>query len=158
MLMPWPTPLAWAVGNKDGGIMKQFNVLMIAVLWTTMVFGLGVGNAMDDNGRFYALGMGKRPCGDFVKFREKRLENFTAEQYEVAGEIIKHWVAGFLTAHNFYVSDTYNVMGNATIDEVASWLESYCKTNEKKYFAEAALELTRAYHSKRVKMDTAHKK
>lgn len=137
--------------------MNRFKVFVIAVMWSTMVFGSGVSDAMDSKGRFYALGVGKRPCSDFVKFREKRLETFTEEQYEIAGEIIKHWVAGFLTAHNYYVTDTYNVMGDATIEDVASRLENYCKANGSKFFAEAALELVRALHPNRTKLDTTGK-
>ncbi len=135
--------------------MREIQVLAIAALWSTLVFGSAVSNAMAANGRFYALGVGHRPCADFVKFRERRLANFTAEQYEIAGEIITHWVAGFLTAHNYYVTDTYNVMGASTIEQVATWLGDYCKANQDKYFAEAVLEFTRVYHPKRIKLDSA---
>jgi hypothetical protein len=104
---------------------------------------------MDRNGRFFALGVGQRPCEDFVKYRQKKLE-LTPEQYEIAEHVIQHWVAGFLTAHNFYVTDTYNVKGTATPDEMGQWLESYCTKNPKNYFAEAVIALTLELHPKRI--------
>lgn len=55
-------------------------------------------SAVDRQGRFLALGVGKRTCEDFIKFRQKKLD-LTPEQYEIAQHVIEHWVA----AHNFYV-------------------------------------------------------
>ena len=51
--------------------------------------------AIDSNGQYFALGVGSRSCSDHLKFSEKRLENFTSEQWEIADVIIEHWVAGF---------------------------------------------------------------
>ena len=120
-------------------------------------FGSMTVSAMDKNGRYFALGVGKRSCEDYVKFREKRLENFTPEQYEIADHVIEHWVSGYLTAHNFYVTDTYNVMGDATIDQLEGWLDNYCKSNQKKLFAEAVFAMVQSLHPKRIAADPSAK-
>ena len=64
------------------------------VAWLAMVTFLGcafnlrgLSNtlAIDSNGRYFALGVGSRSCGgSSYQVSEKRLENFTTEQYEIA--------------------------------------------------------------------------
>jgi hypothetical protein len=122
-------------------------VLAVAVLVLPLVISDAV--PMDRAGRFFALGVGRRSCEDFVRFRQKKLE-LTPEQYEIAQHVIEHWVAGFLTAHNFYVTDTYDVTGKASPEEMGQWLESYCKEKPKNYFAEAVITLSLELHPKRV--------
>jgi len=113
-------------------------------------------SAMDKNGRFFALGVGQRTCEDYVKFREKRLdtlkhERYTTEElYEIVDKVVEHWIAGFLTAHNYYVTDTYNVLGKESIDGIEEQLEKRCRANEKEYVAEAMIEVTRALHNGRM--------
>jgi len=109
---------------------------------------------MDSNGRYFALGAGSRPCSDFIRFREKRIEKFTPEQYDVADVIVEHWVAGFMTAHNFYVTDTYDVVGTVTIDQIEDRIEKYCRANPNSRVAEAVAAIARDLHASRIKLDT----
>jgi hypothetical protein len=82
--------------------------------------------AIDSSNRYFAYGVGRRSCEDYVKFREKRLETleqqhqrFTKDElYEIVDKIVEHWIAGFLTAHNLYVSDTYDVAGKSKMDDL----------------------------------------
>jgi hypothetical protein len=113
--------------------------------------------AMDSNGRYFALGVGSRSCGDYVKYSEKRLENFTPEQYEIADVIIEHWVAGFFTAHNFYVTDTYDVVGTVTIDQLQERIEKYCRANPNKRVAEAMVAIAQDLHKNRIRVDPSSK-
>src|SRR4026207_375799 len=90
--------------------------------------------ASDSKGRYFAYGVGQKICEDYVKFREKRLETlerherYTKEElYEIVDKIVEHWIAGFLTAHNFYVSDTYDVAGKSTMDDMKARLEKSCR-------------------------------
>jgi hypothetical protein len=135
--------------------MKQLRRVIVPLAMALLVLPLVASDAvpMDRNGRFFALGVGRRPCEDFVKFRQKNLD-FTPEQHEIAQHVIQHWVAGFLTAHNFYVTDTYDVQGTATPEEMGQWLESYCKKNPKNHFAEAVIALTMELHPKRITTGT----
>ena len=133
--------------------MKTFKVAMAVSLVSMISLGSITVSAMDKNGRYFALGVGKRSCEDYVKFREKRLENFTPEQYEMADLVVDHWVAGYLTAHNLYVTDTYNVMGGASIEQAVAWLDNYCRSNQKKLFAEAVFAMVQSLHPKRLTAD-----
>jgi len=117
--------------------------------------GLSSTLAMDSNGRYFALGVGSRSCGDYIKFREKRVENFTPEQYEIAGVIMEHWVAGYLTAHNFYVTDTYDVVGVVTMDQLKDRIEKYCRANPNNRVAEGMVVLVHELHGNRIKVDTS---
>ena len=113
--------------------------------------------AMDSSGRYFALGAGARSCGDYIRFREKRLENFTPEQYETAAVIVEHWVAGYMTAHNYYVTDTYNVVGTVTMDQLEERMEKFCRANPNKRVAEAVAAIAQELHANRVRLDPGPK-
>jgi hypothetical protein len=115
--------------------------------------GLSKSLAMDSNGRYLALGLGSRSCADYVKYSEKKLENLTDEQYEIADKIMEHWVAGFMTAHNFYVTDTYDVVGTVTIDQIQERIEKYCRANPNKRVVESIVLIAEELHKNRVRID-----
>ena len=117
--------------------------------------------AIDSNNRYFAYGVGQRTCEDYVKFREKRLETLEQherytkdELYEIVDKIVEHWIAGFLTAHNLYVTDTYDLVGKSTMDDLKARLEKSCRANGKQYFAEAMVTLVQQLNPQRVKADT----
>ena len=131
---------------------------MITLIASLLISGGPSGTlAMDSNGRYFALGVGSRSCGDYVKYSEKRLENFSDEQYEIADKIIEHWVAGFMTAHNFYVTDTYDVVGTVTIDQLQDRIEKYCRANPNKRVAEAMVVIAQDLHNNRIRVDPSSK-
>jgi len=129
--------------------------LAIVTFLGSLLISGGLSNtlAIDNNGRYFALGVGSRSCSDYIKYSEKRLENFSDEQYEIADKIIEHWVAGFMTAHNFYVMDTYDVVGTITIDELQDRIEKYCRANPNKRVAEAMVAIAQELHANRIKVD-----
>jgi hypothetical protein len=136
--------------------------------WTHAVFavalGLSVGSAtvyaVDSNNRYFAYGLGQRPCEDYVKFREKRLETLEQqhprytkdELYEIVDKVVEHWIAGFLTAHNLYVSDTYDVVGKSNMDDLKARLEKSCRANSKQHFVEAMIAVVQQLNPQRVKV------
>jgi hypothetical protein len=132
--------------------------LSVAVLIATLSPSLF---AVDSNNRYFAYGVGQRSCDDYVKFREKRLDTLEQqhprytkdELYEIVDKIVEHWIAGFLTAHNLYVSDTYDVVGKLTMDDLKARLETACRSNTKQYFAEASIALVQQLNPQRVKAD-----
>jgi len=96
-------------------------IVMLAIVGThTQLHG------MDSNNRYFAYGVGQRTCEDYVKYREKRLETLEQQQprytkdelYDIVNRIVEQWIAGFLTAHNLYVSDTYNVAGKSSMEDI----------------------------------------
>jgi hypothetical protein len=118
--------------------------------------------AIDSNNRYFAYGVGQRTCEDYIRFREKKLETleqkyerYTSDElYEIVNWVVEHWIAGFLTAHNLYVSDTYNVVGKLTMDDLKARLENNCRTNRKQYFTEAMITVVHELHPQRVKADS----
>jgi len=134
--------------------MKVVWLAIVTFLGSLLISGgLSTTLALDSNGRYYALGIGSRSCGDYIKFREKRLENLTPEQYEIADVIVEHWVAGFFTAHNFYVTDTFDVVGTVTIDQLQERIDKYCRTNPNSRVAEAVTAIAQELHANRIKFD-----
>lgn len=134
--------------------MKVASLATVALLMSLWISGaLSTTLAMDNNGRYFALGAGSRPCTDYIRFREKRLENFTPDQYEISTVIVQHWIAGFLTAHNFYVTDTYDVVGTITMDQLEDRIEKFCRANPKSRVAEAMVAITQELHANRIRVD-----
>ena len=134
--------------------MRVVSLIMITFLSALLVSGeLSNTLAIDSNGRYFALGVGSRSCSDHLKFSEKRLENFTPEQWDIADVIIEHWVAGFFTAHNFYVTDTFDVVGTVTIDQLQERIDKYCRANPNHRVAEAVTAIAQELHANRIKFD-----
>jgi hypothetical protein len=117
--------------------------------------------AIDSNNRYFAYGVGQRSCDDYVKFRERRLDTLEQqhprytkdELYEIVDRIVEHWIAGFLTAHNLYVADTYDVAGKSNMTDSKARLEKICRANPRQHFAEAMISLVQELNPQRVKAD-----
>ncbi|MGH7795064.1 MAG: hypothetical protein ACREQ2_09220 [Candidatus Binatia bacterium] len=85
---------------------------------------------------------------------EQQHERYTKDElYEIVDRIVEHWIAGFLTAHNLYVSDTYDLVGNSTMDDLKVRLEKICRANTKQYFAEAMISVVQQLNPQRLKAD-----
>ena len=143
------------MGNS---LSRVVTVMLLAVCW--ILAGMTNTSAMDRNGRYFAYGVGQKSCEDYIKFREKRLEalenheRYTKDQlYEIVDKIVEHWIAGFVTAHNYYVADTYDVAGKVTMDDMKSRLEKICRANPKQHVVEAIIVLVRELNPQRVKAD-----
>lgn len=129
----------------------------------TLALAIPAGSAklygIDANNRYFAYGLGQRTCEDYVKVREKKLETleqdhprYTKEElYEIVDRVVEHWIAGFITAHNFYVSDTYDVAGKTNMDELKARLEKSCRANPKQHFAQAMIALVQQLNPQRVR-------
>ncbi len=135
------------------------------VVLTIILLGVAASSnlyAIDKNNRYFAYGVGQRSCEDYIKFREKRLETLEQqhprytkdELYEIVDKIVEHWIAGFLTAHNLYVSDTYDVLGKLTMNDVKARLETNCRANPKEYFAEAMIAVVQQLNPQRVRAES----
>ena len=61
--------------------------------------------------------VGPISCGKFI------------ENLKTGGSPYMLWVAGYLTAYNALVPDTFDVLGNSDMASVKLWLENYCKAN-----------------------------
>jgi hypothetical protein len=119
--------------------------------------------AIDSNNRYFAYGLGQRNCEDYIKFRERKLETLEQQQprytkdelYDIVNRIVEQWIAGFITAHNLYVSDTYNIAGKVTMDDIKARLETACRANPKGYFAQAMVSVVEQLNPQRLKAESA---
>ena len=118
--------------------------------------------AIDSNNRYFAYGLGQKSCEDYLKFRDRKLDaleqqhpRFSKDElYDIVNRIVEQWIAGFLTAHNLYVSDTYNVAGKSTMDDIEARLETACRANTKEHFAEAMISVVEQLNSQRVRAES----
>jgi hypothetical protein len=118
---------------------------------------------IDASNRYFVYGLGQRSCDDYLKFRDRKLDTLEQqhprytkdELYEIVDKVVEQWIAGFLTAHNLYVSDTYNVAGKVTLDDIKTRLESACRANGKGHFAEAMISVIQQLNPQRVKAEGA---
>ena len=143
----------------------NFKLVKTACALFTLVTALTLGSftlhAIDSNNRYFAYGVGQRSCEDYIKFREKRLEalqqqheRYTQDElYEIVDRIVEHWIAGFLTAHNLYISDTYDVAGKSNMNDLKARLEKSCRANPKQRFAEATISVVHELNPQRVKAE-----
>ena len=141
---------------------KLFRAATIVVAVFLIPVGMTGALAMDSNGKFFAYGVGRMSCEDYVQLREKKSETLEKQEpytkdelYEMADKAIEYWIAGFLTAHNYYVTDTYDLAGKVKIEELKPRLEKICRANTKQYFAEAMIKLTQELHPQRIKAAVA---
>lgn len=81
---------------------------------------LGTAQASDQNGEFALKGAGFLPCQVYVQEREKESSIY----YMIGG-----WLEGFLSAHNRYTEQTYDVTSFETLELLLSVIRNHCKSN-----------------------------
>ena len=144
--------------------MNKTGLMSALILGVLFIGGLTVSPklyAIDKNNRYFAYGVGQRNCDNYIKFREKKLDaleqqypRYTKDElYEIVDRVIEQWIAGFLTAHDLYVADTYNVAGNTTMDDLMNRLEKICRVNPDQHFAEAMVTLVQQLNPMRIATD-----
>ena len=79
-----------------------------------------VASATDDAGKFAMKGAGFLPCKVYIDEREK-----TSNIYYMIGG----WVEGFISAHNKYSTDTFDVMSFESLELMLTVMENHCKSN-----------------------------
>jgi hypothetical protein len=116
--------------------------------------------AIDSNKRCFAYGLGERSCAEYVKIREKNIEQLErqdrltkGELYEIVDKIVEHWIAGFLTATNLLMADTYDVAGNTSMGDLKDRLEKICRADEKQRVAQAMARLLEQLTPRRLNAD-----
>jgi hypothetical protein len=135
---------------------------VLTVLTFVVILAAASIYAVDQSNRYYAYGVGQQSCEDYVKLREKKLdmleqqhERYTKDElYDMADKAVEYWIAGFLTAHDLYVADTFNIAGDTNMDDLKGRLENICRSNGKQHFAEAMFTMVQQLHPQRVKAHT----
>ena len=85
-----------------------------------MMFHTTAAFAADEAGQFALKGAGFLRCQIFVTEREKKSNIY----YLIGG-----WVEGFISAHNKYVQDTYDIMSFESLELLLTVIQNHCKDN-----------------------------
>ena len=85
-----------------------------------LLFHTAIAYAADDGGNFAMKGAGFLPCQVYVNEREKKSNIY----YMIGG-----WLEGFVTAHNKYVDDTYDIASFESLELMLLVMDNHCKSN-----------------------------
>jgi hypothetical protein len=79
-------------------------------------------------------------------------EAYVQERWEPDGvryKQIQAWIAGYVTSYNGWQADTHDILGDATVANVESWVESYCRSNPLNNLSNAMAELMSGLYATR---------
>ncbi|REL30773.1 peptidoglycan-binding domain-containing protein [Thalassotalea euphylliae] len=89
-----------------------FSVLLLSINLPVM--------AADINGKFAMKGAGFLTCQAFLLERQKRSNIY----YMIGG-----WLEGYISAHNRYVTDTYDITAYQSLELLLNVMDSHCQSN-----------------------------
>ena len=90
-----------------------------------LALGLSVAGgaaAMDAQGKYTVYGSGQVGCGQWTK---QRTYGGTLTQQD------QHWVLGYVTAYNRWVSKERSVLGDMEVNDIVAWMDEFCGQNPK---------------------------
>lgn len=102
--------------------------------------GGGAAAAADRGGQFEVIGSGSLSCQRWLD--DRRLGNASSQQSEM-------WVAGFLTAYNFYVFKDYDITDRFDGEYILTWIDDYCRERAPNRLVVAAHELVQMLRRRR---------
>ncbi len=122
-----------------------------------VTFALPRLSAYDKNQRFKAYNPGLEPCSEIDAMLDRRMKGYTVQQQADYEQIVRYWLAGFGTAWNYFMPDTYDIQGEYTTQQIWDWIENYCEKNPDKKLVDATVILVQALHPKRTQEEPAKK-
>lgn len=102
------------------GIWAQFGRKILPLAICGLVLQTTAAKAADSNDKFAMKGAGFLPCQVFMKARENRSNTY----YMIGG-----WVEGYVSAHNRYASDTYDIMSFESLELLLNVIQNHCEAN-----------------------------
>lgn len=99
--------------------MKRQLKLFRAILSGALVYS-SVCFTADESGQFALKGAGFLSCKNYVDERERR----SSVYYMIAG-----WLDGFVSAHNKYVADTYDILSFESSELLLLVIDNHCQSN-----------------------------
>jgi len=102
----------------------------------------GAARAADEEGAFAVKGVGLTKCSDFVKAAKE-------QDREVVSQYVS-WLAGFITASNQHMAETFDLTPWQNVRTLSSLLAAYCDRNADLRFVAAAARLTNALRADRL--------
>jgi hypothetical protein len=104
-----------------------------------LTLSTGTASAADGKGNFQILGAGTVQCSSFPGATpQQRL-------------YVETWLAGYITALNRTMPDTYNLIGNVPIERVMSMIGEWCSQTPDARLAEVIHRIAVTAHANRVR-------
>ncbi|MCU4674848.1 HdeA/HdeB family chaperone [Catenovulum sp. 2E275] len=97
--------------------------------------------AIDKNGKYAVKGVGNLPCSQFVEITE----NNQSEKYLFAG-----WLNGYITGHNQYLAETFDIVSWENIETLGNYLLSHCRKNPSISFYQATTQMLSSLYDVRI--------
>ncbi len=118
--------------------MKKILLLLALLLFSSLNY------AKDIDQAYKVYGAGSFTCKQYLHARRKD---------PVAEIKFRHWLAGYLTAFNLIVVNTYDIMGTYDFNKALKWLDRHCRSNRKANMANAVAELTTILYPDRININ-----
>ena len=116
--------------------------VILIVLLLVSTFLSTQGNARDINGQFAVKGVGNVSCAKFVDIVEDAQNE---QKFLFVG-----WLNGYLTAHNYYLPDTFDLVSWENVDTLTYYLIGHCKKYPAMSFFQATTQLSNSLHDFRI--------
>jgi len=88
--------------------------------------------AKDMDGEFAVFGLGATRCGDYLQARRGNV---------AATRRYADWTLAYVSAFNLIVPNTYDLMGDYTLDQALDWLDEHCGGNPEQVYINAVAAL-----------------
>lgn len=137
-------------------LVNYFGGILLVLVIVTMMFAQI--SAYDKNQRFKVYNPGLEPCSEIDAMLDRRMEGYTAQQQADYEQIVRYWLAGFGTAWNYIMPDTYDIQGEYTTQQIWDWLENYCEKNPDKKLVDATVILVQVLYPNRTREEKGAKK
>ena len=95
-------------------------MILIRLVLLGLLFHTATASGADEEGNFAMKGAGFLPCETYVKEREKKSNIY----YLISG-----WLEGFITAHNSYTDDTYDITSFESLELLLRVMQNHCESN-----------------------------
>ncbi len=102
------------------------------IIISALMIICSLAQAADREGRYLISGIGKDSCTSFV------------DADDVGKAFYRTWFSGYITAHNFHAEETYSIVNEKSVQDLETWLRSYCFANLGNSFDQAVKALMRS--------------
>ena len=112
------------------------------IIISILIIGIALQvQAADQSGNYAIWGKGQKSCFRYLKERS-------------AGEdqAYREYVMGYLTAYNAVAPETYSISRDMNLDQVMTWLDDYCGTNQVNGLEQSLLEFISNHYEQRYRM------
>ncbi|GEM_PF-1513488 len=91
--------------------------------------------AKDMDGEFAVFGIGATRCADYLQARRESAA--TTRRYA-------DWTLAYVSAFNLIVPNTYDLLGDYTLDQALQWLDQHCADNRNTVYVNAVAALSQS--------------